>query len=335
MRIVVIGGAGFIGSAVCRSLVARGSATVLNIDKLTHASSLASLEPVARSPRYSFRRADICDRERMTALLQAFAPDAIVHAAAEHHADARIGGAAAAVETNIVGTWRLLEAAREHWSGLPEQRRARFRFLSVSSIDASASPAIASRAAADEMVLAWHKSYGLPTIVSKAADTFGPYQFPGETVPAAILAALEGQAAPASGAPTSARGWLYIEDHVRALELMLENGTPGASYTVAGKSRLASAAIAMRIAALVERHASHRGQPPRSIAGAGQMREPAVPMPVLDTSRLEQDTGWRASETLDSGLSKTVRWYAANAAWWRPLSAAQSAGDVHNLLRIA
>ena len=335
MRIVVVGGAGFVGSAVSRFLVSQRGATVLVIDKLTHAASLASLESISRNPRYAFRKADIRDRERIAGLIQAFAPDAIVHAAIEKIADACIGGATEAIETNLIGTWSLLEAARAYWSTLPQPQRDRFRFLSVSSADDAASPATAIRTAADQMVLSWHRGYGLPTIVSKAASTYGPYQFPNETVPSAVLAAMEGSAQEAAATP--AREWLHIDDHVHALALILEKGMPGETYAVAGNGPATTEQIAARIASLVERHrprdaaASIRALKATAVAGEAQ---PLTGIKAVSEA-LQRDTGWRAEHSIETGLSNTVRWYLANPAWWQPLHAAQSADDAYGLLRIA
>ena len=335
MRIVIVGGAGFIGSALSRLLVSQRGATVLVIDRLTPAASLASLEPIARNPRYAFRKADIRDRERLAGLIQAFAPDAIVHAAIEKKAGDRIGGATDAIDTNLIGTWNLLEAAREYWAALPHERRGQFRFLSVSNADGAASPATAIRAAADRLVLSWHRSYGLPAIVSKAAATYGPYQFPDEAIPAAIIAAL--QASEFEYSSTSACDWLHVDDHVRALALMLEKGTPGTVYTVAGNGPATPEHVATRVTCLVERHrprdtatsiralqATRAARDDHPIAGGKAMSE-----------ALHRDTGWRAQETLESGLSQTVRWYLANTAWWQPLHAAQSSAGAYGLLRIA
>ena len=330
MRIVVFGGAGFIGSAVCRMMVAERGATVLNLDKLTGTSSLASLNAIAKSPRYSFRKADICDHERVAALLSAFEPDAIVHAAAERRTVQR-DGAAATVEANVLGTWRVLEATREYWAGLKPERRERFRFLSVSAAETS-------RAGADDLVAAWYKSHGLPTIVSKAADTFGDHQFPAEMVPAAIIGAIKG--APVMKQSDEPRAWVHIDDHVRALALMIEKGTPGATYTVSGRGRMVPSAMAERVRQLVERHT------PRPVVGprlealkqvvAAKAPEVAVKAEVASgVARLEQDTGWRAEETVETALAKTVRWYHGNEAWWRPLVAAENAGQTYGLLRIA
>ncbi len=335
MRIVVVGGAGFIGSAVSRFLVSQRGATVLVIDKLTHAASLASLDPVSRNPRYGFRKADIRDRERIAGLIQAFAPDAIVHAAVEKFTGARIGPATDAVDTNLIGTWNLLEAALEYWWALPQPRRERFRFLSVSSADAATEPATAIRTAADLLVLSWHHGYGLPTIVSKAATTYGPYQFPNETVPSAILAAMDGSTLQATASPV--REWLHIDDHVRALALMLEKGTPGESYTVAGNGPATTEQIAARVARLVERHRTRDAAASiRAFETTAVVRDeqPITGIKAVSPA-LQRDTGWRAEHSVETGLSNTVRWYLANPAWWQPLRAAQSAGDRYGLLRIA
>jgi dTDP-glucose 4,6-dehydratase len=339
MRIVVVGGAGFIGSTACRFLVATRGATVLNIDRVGPTSSLASLAPIANSPRYTFRRADIADREHISALLDAFAPDAVVHAAAEHDASDRIGGAAAAVETNVVGTWRLLEAVREHWIRLPLHRRARFRFVSTSTGPSAASAASATRAAADEIVAGWHAAYGLPTIVARAADTFGPFQFPDAEIPSAVVAAICGEQAAVS--ETSPHSWLYAEDHARAIAAIIEKGVPGSAYAIAGRGVLQHSVLQDRIAELVERHGSRREDVARRLPqqiGGPSTTAPMATVRAVDAdaaARLEMDTGWRPEETMDSALSKTVRWYLANEAWWRPLAAARTGGNEYGILRIA
>ena len=327
MRVVVTGGAGFIGSAVCRALVAERGATVLNIDALTASSSLASLAPIAHSPRYTFRRSDICDSERIAALLHAFAPDALVHAAFDKSA-AKMDET---LQTNVLGTWRVLEATRDYWATLPLARQNRFRFVAASSLSDTA-----GRIAADELVSAWYKSYALPTIVSKAAETFGPYQFPSHTIPAAVIASLEGgRCAEASG---EAADWLYVEDHARALLAMLETGTPGATYHVAGKGRLRSPLVLQHVQQLVERSASRRSASRAKTAALSA--DETIPLTehseaAAASSRLAVDTGWRSEETAETALAKTVRWYLANEGWWRPLHAA-AAGDEHwGLLRTA
>ncbi len=338
MRIVVTGGAGFIGSALCRMLVAERGATVLNLDKLTATSSLASLSSIAQSPRYTFRKTDVCEHNRVAALLEAFAPDAILHAAMEPQSSGGSGAVSSAVETNVLGTWRMLEVARDYWERLPERRQEKFRFVSVSSAGTQATPAAAIRAGADELVTAWHKSYGLPTIVSKAAATFGSHQFPREPVPAATIAAIDGMPADTLGSEPGA--WLFLDDHVRALLAMLDKGTPGACYTVAGRDGMVPAAMAQRVRELVTRHGPGRSSSNRFAAvspeGLGKVEPIAVAVPLAGASaRLEQDTGWRAQESIESALSSTVRWYLANEAWWRPLAAAQAADEHFGMLRIA
>jgi dTDP-glucose 4,6-dehydratase len=329
MRIVVTGGAGFIGSAVVRMLVAERAATVLNLDKLTAASSLASLKTVAPSPRYTFRKTDVCDRERVFALLQAFSPDAIVHAAFDRQTGAAGTELEAAFSTNVLGTWRMLEAARDYWSALPASRQSRFRFISVSRA-ASDTVAAASRAGADELVTAWHRSYGLPVIVSKAAATFGPYQFPDHPVPAAVIGAID--RTDASAEPSSAaHDWLFVEDHARALIAMLDKGTPGATYALAGRGRVSPAAMAGRIRHLVARQAGR----PAPVKADDEHQPVVVAEAGALTARLAHDTGWRPEETAETALSRTVRWYLANETWWRPLVAAADADAGLGILRIA
>jgi dTDP-glucose 4,6-dehydratase len=339
MRIVVTGGAGFIGSAVSRKLVAECGATVLNLDKLTATSSLASLAPVSRSPRYSFRRADVCDRERMSALLQAFSPDAIVHAAFERQWGADATSSQATIETNVLGTWRMLDAARDYWSTLPFHRQEKFRFLSVSSVAGRDTAATASRSGADDLVSAWHKSYGLPTIVSKAVDTFGPYQFTGHPVASAVIAAIDGDddrektCEPHTGELSD---WLYVEDHVAALLSMLAKGTPGATYSVAGRGRMNRAVMCARVHQLVARHGGRSGAALR-LASQSIVEAAALVAGTEQTitARLAHDTGWSADTAAEQALSQTVRWYLANEAWWRPLQAAAAATGDFGLLRIA
>lgn len=332
MRIVVVGGAGFIGSALSRFLVAQRGATVLVIDKLTEAASLASLAPISKSPRYSFRKADIGDRARIAALIQAFDPDAIVHAAIEK-APAATGDMDAAIKTNLIGTWSLLEAVRTYWSQLPETKREQFRFLSVSNAEDASNGAVAMRGAADKVIEACHASYGLPVIVAKAAATYGPYQFPQAQVPKAIVAAMAGNETVTTDA--TAHGLLHIDDHVRALSLMLEKGEPGMTYAVTGSAAVTPGEIADRVALLIERHGPRDG-----VARVRQFASAAKNAPdETGSARQREDKqllelGWRAEHSLETGLSDTVRWYLANPAWWRPLEAAQAA-NAYGLLRTA
>ncbi len=321
MRIVVFGGAGFVGSAVTRKLVSQTGATVLVVDNLGATSSLASLACVAASPRYAFRQADIRDRDRIGALLQAFAPDVIVHAAADRC------GPEQGTDTNFAGTWRLIETVRDYWSALPENRRAAFRVVGVSRADLTDGPAT-TRAAADEIMLSWHKAYGLPAMVARSAAAFGACQFPDAVVPAAVIGALQGNPTANFG---PARDWIYIDDLASALLAILAKGTPGAAYTVTSGSRACGADIDAKVAKLVRRHVGNTCSDLVKLSAQCDITLEALP--PLDATRLHLDTGWSATETLDSALAKTVRWYADNAAWWSPLDAARRAGDVYGLLR--
>lgn len=331
MRIVVTGGAGFVGSAICRLMVAQRGATVLNVDKLSATSSLASLSAIAGSPRYSFRKASVCDRERLAALLNAFAPDAIVHAAASSS-----GQGKAPTEDDLLGAWRLLEATRDYVGTLSPERRERFRLLALSARPGDSTTGAVCRAAADELFCAWHKSFGLPTIVARAAPVFGPYQFPDAAVAAATIAAIEGEPAFVPGG--IADGWLFVEDLAEAVSAMLARGVPGAAYTVAGRGQLPCAAMAERVRLLVERHGARGGSVARDASrGASAKSLQPVTATVEEAAvRLHKDTGWQPAETLDTALSRTARWYLANEAWWRPLRAAHGAGnDFDGVLRIA
>ena len=352
MRIVVTGGAGFVGSAACRLLVTGRGATVLNIDRMSGTSSLASLATIATSPRYSFRKADTCDRARVRALLDAFAPDAVIHCAAVRDAAQVPGGSAELILSNVTGTARLLEAAHDYWSRLTGPRRDRFRVLHVSSAEAASladaggqlvdsafaaatDPYIASKAAAAHLAMAWHRSYGLPVMVCNAPAGFGPCQLPGETVPRLIIAALEGQPLSVAAGQAGARDWLHVEDLARAFDLMLTKGTPGAIYAPTARKLRSPHALAERILELVDRH-SPKGQPARRSLIDMPARGHAGPAPVLlDPSSLERDTGWHAEQTIETGLASTVRWYLANERWWRPLYQAHEAGWSAGLQRSA
>ena len=341
MRIVVVGGAGFIGSAVSRYLLSERGAHVLVVDKLSPTSSLASLRSVAQSPRYAFRKADIRDRERIAGLIQAFAPDAIVHAAIERSADRLIGAPCPAVdaEASLVGTSNLVDAARSYCAALPATRRERFRFLAVSSAagtDDSAGLASTSQIV-DRLIATAHETYGLPTIVANGDSTYGPGQFPGEAVAAGIVAALDGEAFSVD------RPWpdrlLHIDDHVHALALMLDKGTPGETYAVPGTAVASQADLQARIERLAERHcpksSSARARLEAAAAAARSLETRPSPTKAPEGCRLNDATGWRAEHSLESGLSQTVRWYLDNQAWWRPLQAARGAGNAYGILRSA
>ncbi|HRD76398.1 MAG TPA: dTDP-glucose 4,6-dehydratase [Hyphomicrobiaceae bacterium] len=335
MRVFVTGGAGFIGSAVCRHLVSETEASVLNVDKLTYAANLTSLASIATSPRYAFRHGDICNRRLIDALLDAFEPTAIIHLAAESHVDRSISGPAAFIETNIVGTYTLLEATRRYWSELPKAKQERFRFLHVSTDEVygslgptglfteetafdPSSPYSASKAASDHLVMAWHRTYGLPAMISNCSNNYGPYQFPEKLIPLMILNALDGKALPVYGKGDNVRDWLHVEDHARALALIVAKGRPGETYNVGGRNEATNLEVVERIAELMDKFRPEAA-PHRNLIRYVADRPGHDHRYAIDATKLESELGWRAEETFRTGLARTVRWYLANQKWWQPL----------------
>ena len=348
MRVIVTGGAGFIGSAVCRLLVEEEGATVLNIDKLTYAANLDSLAPIAGDARYGFEQADICDRARMDAAFAAFQPDAVMHLAAESHVDRSITGSGAFIATNIDGTYTLLEAARGYWSGLDADRAQRFRFLHISTDEVygslgseglfqettpygPSSPYSASKAASDHLVTAWHRTYGFPALISNCSNNYGPYQFPEKLIPLMILNALHGERLPVYGDGLNVRDWLYVEDHARALWLILGQGRLGEKYNVGGRNEQTNMAVVESICALMDELAPKAG-PHRDLITHVRDRPGHDRRYAIDATKLEIELGWRAREDFASGIARTVRWYLDNEAWWRPLRARVYAGERLGLL---
>ena len=330
MRVLVTGGAGFIGSAVCRYFVSERGATVLNVDKLTHTSSLASLAGIATSPRYSHRKADVADRARISALMQAFEPEAVIHLASTA-TDARTEGL---IDTNVVGTIRLLEAAHDYWWQLPAARREQFRVLHVScALDdglVPATPYAASKASAEQFAGLWHRDSGLPVMVSRGAATYGPYQFPDSPIPGAILAAIEGAAAEVDD-PAAARDWLFVDDHVRALEAIIAKGTPGETYDIGSGVVRTVREVCEQVTELSLRHGRQRFG--RKASPSTQALGGSAEACAVNAAKLKRETGWRAEDSLESGLSKTVRWYLANTAWWSPLRQARFGSSITGLLK--
>ena len=348
MRIFITGGAGFIGSALVRHLIAMGE-EVLVIDKLTYAGNLASLQTVAQSPHYQFRQADICDRAAMDAAFAAFKPDAVMHLAAESHVDRSITGAGDFIQTNIVGTFVLLEAARAYWMGLAGAAKAAFRFLHVSTDEVygslgaeglflettpydPSSPYSASKAAADHLAIAWHRTYGLPVIVSNCSNNYGPYHFPEKLIPLVILNALHGQELPVYGAGTNVRDWLYVDDHARALHLIVTKGRLGETYNVGGRNERQNIEIVRTIcAALDELVPANR---PRAELIRHVADRPGHDQRyAIDATKLETELGWRAQETFETGIIKTLHWYIDNEWWWRPLRDKVYGGERLGLLK--
>ena len=337
MKVLVTGGAGFIGSAVCRLFVGELGAAVLNVDKLTYAANPASLKPIEQHPLYAFHRADICDRPALAALLRSFAPDAILHLAAESHVDRSIDGPGAFIRTNIEGTYALLEAALEYWRLLPAERARLFRFHHVSTDEVFGSlgaegrfseasryqpnsPYAASKAASDHLVRAWRETFGLPTLLSNCSNNYGPYHFPEKLIPLAILKALHGERVPVYGAGDNVRDWLYVEDHARGLHRVLTEGRPGESYNIGGDGERTNLAVVSAICELLDEmlpdspHRPH-GRLVTFVADRpGHDRRYA-----MDARKIRRELGWRPRESFETGLRKTVRWYLDNRWWWQPI----------------
>jgi dTDP-glucose 4,6-dehydratase len=334
-RILVTGGAGFIGSAVVRRIINETPHRVLVVDALTYAGTLASLARVAGDPRYEFVKADICDAETMAAELARFRPDIVMHLAAESHVDRSIDGPSAFVRTNVVGTVTLLQAVLAYWRGLEEAGRAAFRFHHISTDEVFGSlgadglfheesaykpnsPYSASKAASDHFVRAWHHTYGLPVVVSNCSNNYGPYHFPEKLIPLTILNALEGRPLPVYGAGENVRDWLYVEDHAAALLLIAERGRPGESYNVGGGAEQRNIDVVRRICALVDEMAPGAG-PRESLIRFVADRPGHDLRYAIDAGKIRRELGWAPRESFESGLRKTVRWYLDNRDWWEPI----------------
>ncbi len=335
MRIIVTGGAGFIGSAVCRHLIEATGTEVVNVDKLTYAANPASLASIAGKPGYRFVQADVCDRPAINRVFVESQPDAVLHLAAESHVDRSITGSAAFIQTNIVGTHTLLEVARHYWEGLPAERKARFRFLHVSTDEVYGSlepgqfftettpydprsPYSASKAASDHLVTAWHETYGLPTLVTNCSNNYGPYHFPEKLIPLVLLNALEGKPLPIYGDGRQERDWLYVEDHARAIALVLRGGRIGETYIVGGRAPCTNLEVVERLCDILDR-ARPGAASRRALITFVKDRPGHDRRYAIDPAKIEAELGWRAQETFETGLEKTVGWYLDNEAWWRPL----------------
>lgn len=338
MKFAITGGAGFIGSAVIRHLIDNTSHSVLNIDKLTYAGNLESLANVANSDRYSFSQTDICDKNSLRKVIEGFAPDIIMHLAAESHVDRSIDGPGDFIQTNIVGTYCLLEVARHYWDTLENSRKSIFRFhhvstdevygdlggsddlfLETTSYDPS-SPYSASKASSDHLVRAWQRTFGLPTIITNCSNNYGAYQFPEKLIPHMILNALAGKALPVYGDGQQIRDWLHVEDHARALCKVALDGKNGETYNIGGHNEKANLSVVHTICSLLEELAPKK---PTSVQNYTDLIEFVKDRPghdvryAIDACKIKNDLGWVPEETFETGMRKTVLWYLENRRWWQ------------------
>ena len=378
-KVLVTGGAGFIGSAVCRYLVAEKNIQVLNVDKLTYAGVPASLMEIEDSPLYRFEQADICDSKKIADLFTDFQPDTVMHLAAESHVDRSIDGPSAFIQTNIVGTYTLLDCAREYWIGLPKTEEEKklssdlrplssdFRFHHISTDEVYGSlgaeglfeettpydprsPYSASKASSDHLVMAWFHTYGLPVVITNCSNNYGPYHFPEKLIPLVILNALDGKELPIYGKGDNIRDWLYVEDHARALVLVVEKGTPGETYNVGGRNERTNLEVVEGICGILDElrplgtsfkrqvlSGKEEGLDPEisgeKIASYRDLITFVTDRPghdaryAIDATKLETELGWKAQEDFDSGIRKTVQWYLDNDWWWKPLREGRYAGE--------
>ncbi len=335
MRVLITGGAGFIGSAVSRYFASQSRHDVIVLDKLTYAGNLASLAEIASNKNFFFERKDICDRDAVEAVFKTHRPDAVIHLAAESHVDRSISGSDVFIQTNIVGTFNLLEVTRRYLAQEGKALADTFRFIHVSTDEVygslgeselfteetpydPSSPYSASKAASDHLAKAWHRTYGLPVIVTNCSNNYGPYHFPEKLIPLAILNAYEGKPIPVYGDGGQIRDWLYVEDHARALALVLEKGRLGETYNIGGRNERANLDVVRQICSLMD-GACAKDKSHHELISFVQDRPGHDRRYAIDASKLEAELGWRAQETFETGIAKTVSWYLERHDWWRPL----------------
>ncbi|MBB3323106.1 MULTISPECIES: dTDP-glucose 4,6-dehydratase [unclassified Atlantibacter] len=348
MKILVTGGAGFIGSAVVRNIINNTNDKVLVVDSLTYAGNLESLAPVAQSPRYSFSQTDITDSGKVAELFDSFAPDIVMHLAAESHVDRSIDGPAAFIHTNVIGTFVLLDAARQYYSKLSAEKKADFRFHHISTDEvygdlhgtddlfteetpyAPSSPYSASKASSDHLVRAWNRTYGLPTVLTNCSNNYGPYHFPEKLIPLIILNALAGKPLPVYGDGSQIRDWLYVEDHARALYKVATEGKIGETYNIGGHNERKNIDVVKTICSILDNIITEK---PNGIASYAELITFVTDRPghdmryAIDATKIKNDLGWVPEETFETGIEKTVHWYLNNKQWWQRVLDGSYAGE--------